>query len=56
MTEDIGNPLGLTNPGLFRSQAYIDGVWVGADDGATFDVSNPADAELSLSSRQVSIF
>jgi succinate-semialdehyde dehydrogenase / glutarate-semialdehyde dehydrogenase len=28
---------------LFRQQCYIDGQWVGADNGASFDVLNPAD-------------
>lgn len=39
-------PFELNNPGLFRAQAYINGVWVGADDGATFEVSNPADGRF----------
>ena len=28
---------------LFRQKCYVDGAWVGADDGATFRVNNPAD-------------
>ncbi|KAA9131698.1 NAD-dependent succinate-semialdehyde dehydrogenase [Marinihelvus fidelis] len=36
----------LDNPELLRTQAYIDGQWVNADDGATFDVDNPADGEV----------
>ncbi len=43
MHDTANNPLNLKNPGLFRSQAYIDGAWVAADDGSTFAVSNPAD-------------
>jgi succinate-semialdehyde dehydrogenase/glutarate-semialdehyde dehydrogenase len=35
----------LNDPDLFRQQAYIDGLWVGADDGATFAVNNPANGE-----------
>jgi len=35
----------LDNPDLLREQAFIDGAWTGADDGATFDVTNPADGE-----------
>ena len=34
--------LKLKNPGLLREQAYLDGRWVDADDGATLDVTNPA--------------
>ncbi len=43
MQELSENPLKLDKPALFRSKAYIDGAWVDADDGATFEVSNPAD-------------
>ncbi len=38
--------LNLSDPGLLKSQAYIDGQWVNADSGATFDVTNPANGEL----------
>jgi succinate-semialdehyde dehydrogenase/glutarate-semialdehyde dehydrogenase len=33
----------LKDPRLFRQQAYINGVWADADNGATFEVTNPAD-------------
>ena len=33
----------LQDSSLFRQHCYIDGKWVDADDGATFDVLNPAD-------------
>jgi succinate-semialdehyde dehydrogenase/glutarate-semialdehyde dehydrogenase len=33
----------LSDPALFRRQAFIDGGWRNADDGGTFDVFNPAD-------------
>ncbi len=33
----------LNDPGLFRQQGYIGGVWVDAEDGATFEVTDPAD-------------
>ena len=36
----------LADPGLLKNQAYIDGQWVDADNGATFDVTNPANGEL----------
>jgi succinate-semialdehyde dehydrogenase/glutarate-semialdehyde dehydrogenase len=32
----------LNDPTLFRSRCYVDGQWVGADDGATFAVVDPA--------------
>ena len=32
----------LTDTGLFKQKAYIDGAWTDADAGATFDVLNPA--------------
>ncbi|MFX1676666.1 NAD-dependent succinate-semialdehyde dehydrogenase [Paraburkholderia sp. A2WS-5] len=35
----------LQNPGLFRQQAYIDGQWRDANDGATLDVTNPSTGE-----------
>ena len=38
--------LTLTDSKLFRQQAYIDGAWVGADDGATLTVTNPADGAV----------
>ena len=34
--------LDLADPSLFRTQAYIAGDWVDADDGATTDVTDPA--------------
>ncbi len=38
--------LSLSDPGLLKNQAYIDGQWVDADNGATFDITNPANGEL----------
>ena len=38
--------LSLSDPSLLRNQAYINGEWVNADDGATFPVTNPANGEL----------
>lgn len=34
--------LGLRDPSLFRTDAFIDGAWVAAGGGATIDVVNPA--------------
>ncbi|HEX9808100.1 MAG TPA: aldehyde dehydrogenase family protein, partial [Alphaproteobacteria bacterium] len=31
---------------LFRQKCYVDGEWVGADDGAAFEVTNPADGSV----------
>ena len=36
----------LNDNDLFRQQAYINGEWVDADNGATFDVTNPATGEV----------
>jgi len=33
----------LNDSSLFRQQCYVDGQWADADNGATFDVRNPAD-------------
>ncbi|MDX1556310.1 MAG: NAD-dependent succinate-semialdehyde dehydrogenase, partial [Xanthomonadales bacterium] len=46
MLDQTKTQLNLENPDLLRSQAYIDGQWVDADDGGTFDVTNPADGSL----------
>jgi succinate-semialdehyde dehydrogenase/glutarate-semialdehyde dehydrogenase len=35
----------LNDMSLFRQQCYIDGAWADADDGATFEVTNPATSE-----------
>ena len=31
---------------LFKTQCYIDGAWLNADNGATVDVTNPANGEV----------
>ncbi|PID46467.1 MAG: succinate-semialdehyde dehydrogenase I [Proteobacteria bacterium] len=36
----------LNDSSLFRQQAYINGEWVDADSGATFEVTNPATGEV----------
>ncbi|MCG8370700.1 MAG: NAD-dependent succinate-semialdehyde dehydrogenase [Proteobacteria bacterium] len=36
----------LSDPGLLRTQACIDGEWIDADDGSTFRVLNPANHEV----------
>jgi succinate-semialdehyde dehydrogenase/glutarate-semialdehyde dehydrogenase len=36
----------LKDPSLLRTEAYINGAWVGAEDGRVFDVHNPADGSL----------
>ncbi|MBV6632406.1 MAG: NAD-dependent succinate-semialdehyde dehydrogenase [Alphaproteobacteria bacterium] len=38
--------LKLNDPELFRSQAYVDGAWIDADSGATFEVTNPSTGEV----------
>jgi succinate-semialdehyde dehydrogenase/glutarate-semialdehyde dehydrogenase len=36
----------LKDPQLLREQAYVNGAWVGADSGATFEVTNPANGAV----------
>lgn len=38
--------LKLKDATLLKSEAYIDGAWVGADTGARFDVTNPANGQV----------
>lgn len=38
--------IALIDPSLLREHAYIDGEWCDADDGATFEVTNPATGEV----------
>lgn len=38
--------LNLKDPSLLKQLAYIDGQWVAADSGATFEVTNPATGEV----------
>ncbi len=38
--------LALKDPSLLRQSCYIDGVWVGADSGDTFPVTNPATGDV----------
>ena len=36
----------LQDNALFKTQCYIDGTWLNADNGATVDVTNPANGEV----------
>ena len=36
----------LNDPALLRRQTYIDGIWMEAESGASFDVTNPADGSV----------
>jgi succinate-semialdehyde dehydrogenase/glutarate-semialdehyde dehydrogenase len=36
----------LADPDLLREQAYVAGAWIGADDGGTFAVTNPARGDV----------
>jgi len=38
--------LALASPGLLRQQCYVDGRWLGADDGASMPVVDPATGEM----------
>ena len=46
MLDTSKTELKLSNPALFREQSYVNGEWISADNGATFNVSNPADGSL----------
>ena len=46
MSETLTAPIRLMRADLWRSQAYINGVWVHADTRETFDVSNPATGDI----------
>ncbi len=39
-------PMHLNDPTLFKTSSYINGLWVDADDGATFGVDNPSSGEI----------
>ncbi|MFC6634925.1 NAD-dependent succinate-semialdehyde dehydrogenase [Microbulbifer taiwanensis] len=41
--------LDLKNTSLLRTQSYVDGKWIDADSGETFDVTNPATGEVVAS-------
>ena len=43
----------LSDPGLLQTQAFINGRWVDANDGATLDVTNPATGEVIASVAKV---
>ena len=45
--------LELSDAGLLRTEAYINGEWVSADDGARLDVLNPATGEVITSVAKV---
>ncbi len=36
----------MANPEFLRQQCYLNGEWIDADDGATFEVTNPADGSV----------
>jgi succinate-semialdehyde dehydrogenase / glutarate-semialdehyde dehydrogenase len=38
--------INISDPGLLKTQAYIDGKWVDADSGETLPVTNPANGEI----------
>ena len=41
----MSTTLKIKNKDLMKDKAYIDGQWVGADSGKSFDVVNPATGE-----------
>lgn len=49
MLDNTNLPLLLKDPELLASKAFVAGEWVDADDGATFDVLNPARGDVIAS-------
>ena len=43
----------LSDPGLLQTQAFINGLWVDANDGAMLDITNPATGEVIASVAKV---
>lgn len=41
--------IAISDQGLFRTDAYIGGQWVKADDGSTLDINNPANGQVIAS-------
>src|SRR3954463_7145624 len=46
MTATITPTTRLSDPGLLRTAAYVDGLWVDEGDGGTFTVTNPSTGEV----------
>lgn len=42
---DVEGPMKLNDPKLLREQAYVDGLWIDADNHERFAVSNPANGQ-----------
>jgi succinate-semialdehyde dehydrogenase/glutarate-semialdehyde dehydrogenase len=55
MLDTLKTKLDLNNPALLCEKAYINGEWVSAKDGQTFDVTNPADGSLVASVPQLDV-
>jgi succinate-semialdehyde dehydrogenase/glutarate-semialdehyde dehydrogenase len=55
MLDTLKTTLKLKNPSLLREQAYLDGAWVGAADGGSFPVTNPADGSLVANVPQLGV-
>ncbi|MBO6826443.1 MAG: NADP-dependent succinate-semialdehyde dehydrogenase [Sneathiella sp.] len=46
MGDNAAVNLGLSDTSLFRQQGYINGEWLDADNGATIEVTNPANGDV----------
>jgi len=42
----VGKTIGIKNKALLKDQCYINGAWMGADDGASSEVTNPANSDF----------
>lgn len=45
----------LEDPSLLRTEAYVDGAWIGADDDSVFEVDNPARGDVLCSVADVGV-
>ena len=55
MLDKLKSPLKLTNPDLLRTQSYVNGEWLSAQDGGTFPVTNPADGSVLAEVAQLGV-
>ncbi len=55
MLDTLKTTLDLNNPELLREQAYVNGEWISASGGQTFDVTNPADGSLVATVPQLDV-
>ncbi|MDH3787148.1 MAG: NAD-dependent succinate-semialdehyde dehydrogenase [Xanthomonadales bacterium] len=55
MLDTLKTTLELNRPELLREEAYVNGEWLSAGDGQTFNVTNPADGSLVATVPQLDV-